>query len=133
MKLTVIATFLLLLSGAILPACTNGVHVEKRPGADLSRFRTFSWADTEVKTAGDQNPLLRSSIAEATIRQAIETKLTSRGFRRVDDNPDFYVTTHLFVEQARRTVANSPGPVGFGGFPYLVRYRGLLLPVNYGA
>ncbi|HEX8507315.1 MAG TPA: DUF4136 domain-containing protein [Hymenobacter sp.] len=115
-----------------LSACAPAVTVEQRPGTDFSKFRTFAWADTEVKTQGDQNPLLNSPIAQDNIRQAIESELGKRGIRRVNRNPDFYLTTHIYVEQAERTVTNPPPPAAGFAYPYAVRYRGLLLPVNYG-
>ena len=115
---------------AWLSACAPAVNVEQQPGINFANYRTYAWADTEVQTQGDQNPLLRSSIAQERIRQAIEGELSQRGLRRVERNPDFYLTTHLYVEQAERTVTNPP-PAGYA-YPYAVRYRGALLPVNYG-
>ena len=115
---------------AWLVACAPAVTVEQQPGVNFNKYRTFAWADTEVKTQGDQNPLLRSPIAQARIRQAIAGELAQRGIREVPRNPDFYLTTHIYVEQAERTVSNPP-PAGFA-YPYAVRYRGGLLPVNYG-
>lgn len=113
-----------------LSACSPAVNVEQRPGVNFNNYRTFAWADTEVKTSGDQNPLLNSPIARDRIRQAITGELAERGIREVQRNPDFYLTTHIFVEQAERTVTNPP-PMGYS-YPYLVRWRGGLIPVNYG-
>jgi hypothetical protein len=114
-----------------LGACAPAVNVEQRADVNFNNYRTYAWAETEVKTQGDQNPLLNSPIAQANIQQAIEGELSKRGLRRVERNPDFLVTTHLFVEQAERTVMNNtPPPPSF--YPYLVRYRGALIPVNYG-
>ncbi|GAB3876865.1 DUF4136 domain-containing protein [Hymenobacter segetis] len=113
-----------------LSACSSAVTVEQQPGVNFNQYHSFAWADTEVKTSGDQNPLLRSPIAQERIREAIAAELARRGIREVASNPDFYITTHLFVEQAERTVTDPP-PVGYV-YPYLVRYRGMLLPVNYG-
>ncbi|MBF9221949.1 DUF4136 domain-containing protein [Hymenobacter ruricola] len=115
-----------------LSACAPAVNVEQRANVDFNNYRTYAWAETEVKTPGDQNPLLRSPIAQANIQQAIESELGKRGLRRVERNPDFLVTTHLFVEQAERTVMNPTPPPSAFAYPYLVRYRGALLPVNYG-
>jgi hypothetical protein len=120
-----------LLAG-LLGACSPSVNVEQRAGTDFSRYHTYAWADTEVKTDGDQNPLLRSPIAQANIQQAIESELARRGIRRVENNPDFYLSSHFYVEQAERTVADTP-PAQYVNYPYLVRYRGALLPVNYGS
>ena len=113
-----------------LGACSPRVTVQQRPGVNFAKYRTFAWAETEVKTGGDPNPLLRNPMAEASIQQAIESELSKRGVRRVDRHPDFFLTSHIYVEKAERTVTN-PHPAGFG-YPYLVRWRGGLIPVNYG-
>ncbi|MBJ6110650.1 DUF4136 domain-containing protein [Hymenobacter sp. BT523] len=115
-----------------LGACAPAVNVEQRADVNFNNYHTYAWAETEVKAPGDQNPLLRSPIAQANIQQAIEAELGKRGLRRVERNPDFYLTTHLFVEQAERTVMNPTPPPSAFAYPYLVRYRGALLPVNYG-
>ena len=116
----------------LLGACSPSVNVEQRAGTDFAKYHTYAWAETEVKTDGDQNPLLRSPIAQANIQQAIEAELAQRGIRRVESSPDFYLTTHFYVEQAERTIADTPPAQYVQSFPYLVRYRGALLPVNYG-
>ncbi len=134
MKLSIVWGLLL----AWLSACTSAVNVEQRSGTNFNKYRTFAWADTEVKTSGDQNPLLRSSIAQDRIHQAIAGELAKRSIREVESNPDFYLTTHIFVEQAERTVINpapvvNQRPIGYVyPYPYAVRYRSALLPVNYG-
>lgn len=113
-----------------LAACSS-VNVEQKANVDFSQYRTFAWADTEVKTQGPQSPLLRSPLAEASIKQAIESELTKRGIQPTRTRPDFYVTYHLYVEEAERTVANPPGPAYPASYPYLVRYGNRLIPVNY--
>lgn len=123
---------LALVLGLLVSACSS-VNVEQRKGTDFSKYRTFAWAETQVKTEGNNNnPLLNSPLAESTIKEAIESELVKRGIRPVETSPDFYLTTHLYIEEAERTVANPPGPSRFVNYPYLVRYRGALLPVNYG-
>ena len=44
-----------------LNGCTSisGVNVEKRDNVNFSKYRTFDFAETQVKTNGNQNPLLR--------------------------------------------------------------------------
>jgi hypothetical protein len=117
---------------ASLPACTSKVNVEQRANVNFSRYRTYDFADTEVKTSGDRNPLLRSPIAQDRIKQAISSELGKRGLQQVERNPDFLVTTHTFVEQAERTVYDTQPAAGFA-YPYAVSYRGGFLPVNYGS
>ena len=129
MKNILLAVGLALLTG--LSACTPRVNVEQRANVNFSRYRTFDFAETEVKTDGDQNPLLRSSITQDRIKQAIAGELAKRGLRQVESNPDFLVTTHTFVEKAERTVYDTQPAAGYA-YPYSVGYRGRFLPVNYG-
>jgi hypothetical protein len=129
MKNILLAVGLALLTG--LSACAPKVNVEQRANVNFSRYRTFDFADTEVKTDGDQNPLLRSSITQDRIKQAIASELSKRGLRQVDNNPDFLVTTHTFVEKAERTVYDTQPTAGYA-YPYSVGYRGRFLPINYG-
>jgi hypothetical protein len=91
-------------------ACAPKVNVEQRANVNFSRYRTYDFADTEVKTSGDRNPLLRSPITQDRIKQAISGELGKRGLRQVENNPDFLVTTHTFVEQAERTVYTGMAP-----------------------
>ncbi|MGI4864483.1 MAG: DUF4136 domain-containing protein [Janthinobacterium lividum] len=114
-----------------LSACAPKVNVEQRANVDFSRYRTFDFAQTEVKTNGDRNPLLRSSIAQDRIKQAIASELSKRGLREVERNPDFLITTHTYVEQAERTVYDTQPAAGYA-YPYAVSYRGGFVPVNYG-
>lgn len=117
--------------GGGLSACSPAVNVEQRANVDFARYRTFDFAETEVKTNGDRNPLLRSPIAQDHIKQAIAGELAKRGLREVEANPDVLVSTHTFVEQAERTVYDTyPGPNY--AYPYAVGYRGRFLPINYG-
>ena len=114
-----------------LSACAPQVNVEQRANVNFSRYRTYDSAETEVKTSGDRNPLLRSPITQDRIKQAISGELGKRGLQQVERNPDFLVTTHTFVEQAERTVYDTQPAAGFA-YPYAVSYRGGFLPVNYG-
>ena len=130
MKNSLLATILALLAG--VSACSPRVNVEQQANVNFSKYRTFDFADTQVKTSGDQNPLLNSPLAQDRIQQAIAGELTKRGLRQVETNPDFLVTTHTFVEQAERTVYDAyPGPDY--AYPYAVGYRGRFLPINYGS
>lgn len=129
MKNILLAGGVLLFTG--LAACTPAVNVEQRANVDFNRYRTFDFATMEVKTNGDQNPLLRSPIAQDRIRQSIASELAKRGLRRVQRSPDFLVATHTFVEQAERTVYTTQPAAGYA-YPYAVSYGGGYLPVNYG-
>lgn len=117
--------------GGGLSACTSAVNVEQRADVNFAKYRTFDFANTEVKTSGDQNPLLNSPIAQDRIKQAIASELAKRGLREVEANPDIIVTTHTFVERAERTVYDTYPGANYA-YPYAVGYRGRFLPINYG-
>lgn len=125
-------TVLCLLLIGWLSSCSPAVNVQEKQGVNFSRFKTYDWAKTEVKSTGDANPIYKSSLADEMIQNAIGQELSKRGIRRVTGNarPDFYVTYHLYVENAERTVSNPPAP-GYA-YPYAVSYRGGFLPINYG-
>lgn len=129
MKLTINILCILLVGW--LSGC-SAVNVQEKKGVDFSRYRTYDWAKTDVKATGDQNPIYKSSLAEQMIKDAINSEFGKLGIQQAQNNaqPDFYVTYHLYVEDAERTVSNPPA-AGFA-YPYAVSYRGGFLPVNYG-
>lgn len=131
MKKILLGLVLALVGSAGLSACSSAVNVEQRANVNFAKYRTFDFADTEVKTQGDQNPLLNSPIAQDRIKQAIASELTQRGLRQVETNPDFLVTTHTYVEKAERTVYDTYPGANYA-YPYAVGYRGRFLPINYG-
>ncbi|NVO32385.1 DUF4136 domain-containing protein [Hymenobacter lapidiphilus] len=130
MKNTLLPLLFVLMT--LLAGCTPGVAVQKKPGTDFSQYRTYDWAKTEVKSADSQNPIYQSSLNDGQIQQAISSELAKRGIRQATGNakPDFYLTYHLYIDEAERTVA-TPQPMGFA-YPYAVSYRGGYLPINYG-
>ncbi|NVO83502.1 DUF4136 domain-containing protein [Hymenobacter terrestris] len=117
---------------ALIAGCSPAVTVQKKPGTDFSQYRTYDWAKTEVKSADSQNPIYQSSLNDGQIQQSISSELAKRGIRQAtgDTKPDFYLTYHLYIDEAERTVA-TPQPAGYA-FPYAVSYRGGYLPINYG-
>lgn len=122
--------FLLLLIGW-LAGCSS-VTVQQNANVDYTQYRTFAWAETEVKTDGSQNSAVRRQLDDNLIRQAVETELAKRGITPgASGNPDFYLTYHLYVDEVERTVTN-PGTAYPVAYPYLVRYGSVLVPVNYG-
>ena len=125
---TILLGLALALSG--LSACTSAVNVEKRANVNFSKYRTFDFAETKVKTTGDQNPP-SSPVAQDRIRQAIANELVKRGLRQATGKPDLLVSTHSYVDQAERTVYNTYAGRGYA-YPYSVGYGGAYLPVNYG-
>ncbi|RSK51022.1 DUF4136 domain-containing protein [Hymenobacter rigui] len=129
MKTTLASSFLLLI--LLLTGCSSPVAVQQKPGTDFNQYRTYDWAKTEVKSADSKNPIYQSTLNDEQIQSAINSELGKRGIRQVQGNakPDLYLTYHLYIEEAERTVANPPAP-GFA-YPYAFSYRGSYLPINY--
>lgn len=129
MKTTVYAAVMLLFG--LLSSCSSSVNVQQKPGIDFSQYRTYDWAKTDVKSADSQNPIYKSSLNDEIIQSAISSEMAKRGIRPVQGNaePDFYLTYHLYIEEAERAVANPPAP-GYA-FPYAMSYRGRFIPINY--
>ncbi|WP_426493360.1 DUF4136 domain-containing protein [Hymenobacter sp. 102] len=129
MKTTLAALFLLVV---LLTGCSAPVAVQQKPGVDFSQYRTYDWAKTEVKSADSRNPIYQSTLNDQQIQDAINAEMAKRGIRPVQGRakPDFYLTYHLYIEEAERTVANPPA-AGYA-FPYAFSYRGAYLPINYG-
>lgn len=129
---TTLSTCLLFLVSLLLNSCSPSVAVQQKPGVDFSKYRTYDWAKTEVKSANSQNPIYKNALNDEIIQNAISSELSKRGIRPVQGNarPDFYLSYHLYIEEAERTVANPPA-AGFA-YPYAFSYRGRFLPINYG-
>ena len=130
MKTTLQAALLLLIG--LLSACSPAVTVQQKPGVDFSKYHTYDWAKTEVKSADSKNPIYKSTLNDEIIQNAIRSEMDKRGIRQAQGRtkPDFYLTYHLYIEEAERTVANPPAP-GYA-YPYFMSYRGRFLPINYG-
>ncbi len=69
--------FFVLLAGlASLPGCTTVNVEQQQTGVDYSKYRTFDWAETRVKTSGQQNPLLSNPLTESTIKSTFSQAST---------------------------------------------------------
>ncbi len=55
--------------GGAFSACTSGVNVEQRANVNFAQYRTFDFAETQVKTNGNQNSLIHSPITQDHIKQ----------------------------------------------------------------
>jgi hypothetical protein len=109
----------IILSSLIFAACSS-VHVssEKSPGADLSRYKTYSWAPKMEKASPD--PIL-----DQHIRVSIDNSLQKNGFtyRPIKANPDFLI--RYSVASERKTVIE-PDTVGRTyDTPYWNGYRAI--------
>ena len=109
---TTLHLFLFAFMALLTTGCTPGVTVQKKPGTDFSQYRTYDWAKTDVKSADSANPIYQSTLNDQQIQQAISGELAKRGIRQATGStkPDFYLTYHLYIDEAERTVVNPPVP-----------------------
>jgi hypothetical protein len=69
------------------------------PDADFSQYSTFAWDEPLNKAANESyNPLVNNTLVEKQLKSAIESEMTSRGYKLVESNPDLFVNFHTMVE-----------------------------------
>src|SRR5690554_4671070 len=86
--------FLLLISALVLSAC-SGIRVARDydPDVDFGALSDWQWLppDSEVKPPYD--------LTLRRVEKAIEQVLIAKGYPRVRENPDFYVTFRTRIEE----------------------------------
>ena len=87
----------------LLAACANEAVIEYDSETDFSKFHTFAWRDSG-EDLSDLSPEWHARIVNG-----IKTRLTTTGFREVDDNPDVYVTYYSAESQETFVVTNHLG------------------------
>ncbi len=111
-------SILLMLSLGCMPSTAQKVKTDFDKAVDFSHFHTYSWRQ---HPALERNPELQEqfSVAIDLIRSAVNQNLTKRGFSRVEDSPDFYITFFVTAKgmQDVRTISTG-GWYGWGGFWY---------------
>ena len=76
--------------------------------ADFSSYKTYAWHESETSLK-DEAPL-----AHERIVQAVDGQLGARGFQKVAENPDVFVTYH--AEQDQQMTLNTDYMGGGWGF-----------------
>ena len=87
----------------LLAACANEAVIEYDSETDFSKFHTFAWRDSG-EDLSDLSPEWHARIVNG-----IKTRLTTTGFREVDNNPDVYVTYYSAESQETFVVTNHMG------------------------
>jgi len=109
--------FLLLLLGCRVSVAQR-VKTNFDKSVDFSHFHTYSWRQ---HPAFERKPELQEqfSVAIELITSAVNQGLTNKGFLRVEDSPDFYITFFITAKamQDVRTISTG-GWYGWGGFWY---------------
>lgn len=87
----------------MLAACANEAVIEYDSATDFSKFHTFAWRDSG-EDLSDSSPEWHARIVNG-----IKTRLTTTGFREVDDSPDVYVTYYSAESQETFVVTDHMG------------------------
>ena len=108
---------------AVLPflllGCASGAGSKPEsataPGADIAGYASFGWEPAGGSPGAASPPL---SIRDANIQGAIRTQLVRKGYREVEDEPDFrirYETEAYTTEKKSNPVRIGVGVGSWGG------------------
>jgi hypothetical protein len=93
---------------ACIVAVGQDVSHNSMPGVDFSKYHTYKWIDIE----GGAHP---NQIADAEIKQSVDTQLASKGLTKTDsDKADLYVGYQIAVDKEKQWNAWGTGR-GLGG------------------
>lgn len=81
----------------IASGCGATAHVEKDRSADLSRYKTYSWAGQGESKNGKTNH--RNDITEKNLRYAVDQEMQKKGYALSSGNPDLLLSSDLLVEK----------------------------------
>lgn len=100
-----LARLLIVLASLALASC-GGVKVktEREPGTDLTSLSTYSWfPDPKLLSL---YPLIRSEELDGHIRSVVDRELTTRGYRKSEDDPaDFVVRYSASVSRKMGSIS----------------------------
>jgi len=108
-------------------ACSPAAHVEKDTNADFSRYKTYSWMNSDK-----ENRI--NNLGEQSIRSAVKEELAKEGWRESRNNPDVLIGYDVLVE---RTTKQTNSPVYSQPYtrlyynPYTRRYGTLYYPSQF--
>ncbi|HVG64299.1 MAG TPA: DUF4136 domain-containing protein [Hyalangium sp.] len=92
----------------------------------LSQYRTYAWLP-EPKGADMR---VYNDIVEARVKQAVDQEMQARGYRLVDQNPDFKLGWHGAIDQ-KLDVGTMDTYYGYGWGPWYSPYYAGTVPHTY--
>lgn len=92
-------------------AFAQKVNTDFDAAADFTKYKTYVW------TEGTPSP---NPLGEQRVHDALEAQLALEGFKKVAENPDVVVTTHILTKEEKEVVATGYG----GGYGYGPRWGG---------
>jgi hypothetical protein len=107
--------FLLIFLLVSVTAWAQHIEVEYQKDRDFSKYRTFSFGESEVITPKDEQTI-ESSKVHGWVKEAITRELEANGLKRMDSLGDLVVS--YIIGSAERSEIESVGPLG--GTPGMV-------------
>jgi hypothetical protein len=99
---------------ALLQGCTTTSAPKPdsvtAPGSDIPAYTTFSWRSAGGAATTASPPL---SILDTNIHNAIRAQLVAKGYREVEDKPDFIVAFEVTPYQLEKK-SSPPVQIGIG-------------------
>jgi Domain of unknown function (DUF4136) len=111
--LVVLALGLVLAAGG----CSQvSIQSDFDPAANFSGLQTYAWYAAEQPESGD--PRVDDPLLDDHVRTSVENALNSRGYTKVDANPDFQLIYHAAVsKEIEVTTTSTPVyPRGYYGW-----------------
>lgn len=105
-RMRVTLTLLLFLGCLAAPALAQDVNIDYAMEFDFDKVKTFQYVETS-----DSN--MREGMMDSRIKNGIISRLEAKGLKRVESDPDIYVTYHVTTQQ--NTVYNTSS-FGYGGY-----------------
>jgi len=105
--------FVLVVLLALLQGCTTSSPKPDSvtaPGSDIPAFATFSWRSAGGAATTASPPL---SILDTNIHNAIRAQLVAKGYREVEDKPDFIVAYDVAPYEVEKK-SSPPVQIGIG-------------------
>ncbi|GAB3691180.1 DUF4136 domain-containing protein [Spirosoma flavus] len=101
--------------------CSPRVAVDSNSKVDFSKYKTFTWMDSDVKAG--QNPVYYNQLATESVENTMSNVLQEKGLKEDGNNADLLIGYHFFVENKTRTVSNPTTPfygpyMGWGRWGY---------------
>lgn len=106
---------------AVTGCSTMTSHSDYDTSADFASLRTYSWAPGQQPLVGDPR-IDNNTLLDQRVRQAVDTVLSSRGYLKVDSNPDFWVSYSAAIQEK---ISTTTIPSYGYSTPYVTPYGGV--------
>lgn len=119
---------MVLISALALASCGSSAHIEKDPAANLSRYHSYAWVETQ--DAKDTVKTKVSDLTERNIMAAVNGELQKQGWTESKTHPDVLLAYDVLVEKSVRENNNPVYSQPYTRYyfnPYSRRY----VPVYY--